>query len=301
MATTIKTTFLLKRGTAARWAEVNPILEQGEPGFAYDANIFKIGDGITPWLQLTSPTGGNDSIIFISTYNELPTIGQLECLYNVQDERLLYQWNGEAYEALGGGAVDLEKIIKTTKKIKFEIDYIPEGVIVNYTDSEIRILCPKDINFTHQTPGANGDVNKYYIGFRAYAPEEAHSFKEGLGGPIEDTIYTFDDEFSGIDKYGRKYSICWLPVASYNEQTAEWTYFGKNSSYKHYIGWDYAVEWYNTEGLQIGFNSIRINLSNESCHYNNEPYFMSSINISKLSQNEGQYLELYGGSATDNI
>jgi len=27
MATTLNTTFKLKRGTAARWAEVNPILE----------------------------------------------------------------------------------------------------------------------------------------------------------------------------------------------------------------------------------------------------------------------------------
>ena len=48
----IKTTFLLKRGTAARWASVNPILEKGEPGFVYDSNLLKIGDGVTAWNDL---------------------------------------------------------------------------------------------------------------------------------------------------------------------------------------------------------------------------------------------------------
>ena len=53
MATTvINTTFKLKRGTAARWAELNPILAQGEPGFAYDTYELKVGDGATPWKQL---------------------------------------------------------------------------------------------------------------------------------------------------------------------------------------------------------------------------------------------------------
>ena len=44
MATVIPTTFKLKRGIAARWAEVNPVLAQGEPGFVYDTNKLKIGD-----------------------------------------------------------------------------------------------------------------------------------------------------------------------------------------------------------------------------------------------------------------
>ena len=54
MATVISTTFKLKRGTAARWEELNPILASGEPGFAYDANILKIGNGIDTWNNLRS-------------------------------------------------------------------------------------------------------------------------------------------------------------------------------------------------------------------------------------------------------
>ena len=52
MAQVISTTFKLKRSTAARWAELNPILAQGEPGFAYDANVLKIGNGIDAWNKL---------------------------------------------------------------------------------------------------------------------------------------------------------------------------------------------------------------------------------------------------------
>lgn len=52
MATEILTTFQLKRGTAARWLEVNPILSQGEPGYEYDTHLLKIGDGIKTWIDL---------------------------------------------------------------------------------------------------------------------------------------------------------------------------------------------------------------------------------------------------------
>ena len=66
MAQVINTTFKLKRGTAARWAEVNPILAQGEPGFVYDANRLKIGDGITAWNDLPYIDGKreNAEIVF---------------------------------------------------------------------------------------------------------------------------------------------------------------------------------------------------------------------------------------------
>ena len=58
MATEILTTFQLKRGTAERWKEVNPILKQGEPGFEIDTGKMKIGDGIRTWIELEY-IGGN--------------------------------------------------------------------------------------------------------------------------------------------------------------------------------------------------------------------------------------------------
>ena len=55
MATTIKTTFQLRRGNAEVWAKNNPVLAAGEPGFELDTGKLKIGNG-------------ND------TYNDLPYI-----------------------------------------------------------------------------------------------------------------------------------------------------------------------------------------------------------------------------------
>ena len=42
----IKTRFKIRRGTNEEWQRVNPILLAGEPGYATDLNIFKIGDGV---------------------------------------------------------------------------------------------------------------------------------------------------------------------------------------------------------------------------------------------------------------
>lgn len=45
-------TFRLRRDTALRWAEVNPVLALAEPGYETNTGYMKIGDGITAWNQL---------------------------------------------------------------------------------------------------------------------------------------------------------------------------------------------------------------------------------------------------------
>lgn len=42
----------LRRGFSGEWAENNPTLSAGEPGFESDTGKFKIGDGITKWTDL---------------------------------------------------------------------------------------------------------------------------------------------------------------------------------------------------------------------------------------------------------
>lgn len=44
--------------TAAIWDYVNPILIEGEMGVESDTNLFKFGDGKTPWKQLPYAGGG---------------------------------------------------------------------------------------------------------------------------------------------------------------------------------------------------------------------------------------------------
>ena len=104
MATTLTTTFKLKRGTAARWAEVNPILEQGEPGFVYDTNRLKIGDGVTPWNDLPYIDGKREVSNF-DFIDDFPEVGDENMIYKAEKEQSLYQFNAETneYEKLSDG------------------------------------------------------------------------------------------------------------------------------------------------------------------------------------------------------
>jgi hypothetical protein len=67
----------LKRGTAERWATVNPILAIGEPGFVYDSNKLKIGDGVSAWNELPYIEG--------ATANLTPVDGSLIIIGNTID------------------------------------------------------------------------------------------------------------------------------------------------------------------------------------------------------------------------
>lgn len=108
MAETIQHVYQFKRGTAQRWIAVNPILRQGEPGFEYDTGKLKIGDGFTPWNNLkyineNIDVNKQEEMVTVSTYSELPKIGDEKKLYRVVEDKLLYQWNFHKgiYESLG--------------------------------------------------------------------------------------------------------------------------------------------------------------------------------------------------------
>ena len=107
-------TILFKRGTAARYQEVNPVLQAGEPGFVTDENRFKIGDGVTPWNEL--PYIGESNVITASTHYDFPSVGRVNVIYKAESEKMIYQWNPTAlkYEALNnassGGALDIDLI-----------------------------------------------------------------------------------------------------------------------------------------------------------------------------------------------
>lgn len=164
--------------------------------------------------------------------------------------------------------------------VKYEISSKPAGALVDYRDKEIRVMCPADTQWALQSVGENGDASKYYVGFKAYAPSnDVVGFKEDLAEIIADeTMYSFEgNEFAGIDAYGRKYSIVWLPVAKYDESTSTWTYYGKNSSNEKYIGWYYSVEWYNADGKIVASDTIRINLANEDCFNNVKPFYLANV------------------------
>lgn len=123
-------TYQLKRGTAERWATLNPVLRQGEPGFEYDKNRLKIGDGFTPWNALPYIQGVS-GIVDADTKDQFPPVGNSNLIYKASVEKKLYQWNpiSEEYEALtsaGGSGFDGELP---------EASETEAGIIKVYTDT----------------------------------------------------------------------------------------------------------------------------------------------------------------------
>lgn len=160
------------------------------------------------------------------------------------------------------------------EQVEYEIGNTPTGTLVDYREKEIRVMCPTNTVWKKQAVGSTGNANYYYMSFKAYAPKGAVGFKEGDQGVIEDEYFDFSGDFAGTDEFGRNYSIVWLALASYDEATDTWTYFGKNSSTEKYIGWTYIVNWYDANGIVIDSDSIRINLTNEDCHTDINPYYL---------------------------
>ena len=141
----------------------------------------------------------------------------------------------------------------------------------NYYEKEIRIMCPENAEYHLQNVGAGGDANSYYVTLKTYAPNGAVGYVEHLGGQVDAEIL----KDIKVDKYGRRYQPTWLGVAEYDTESGAWSYYGANSTVNKYIGWDYQIDWYNADGVIINSDAIRINLSNENCHFTSEPYYMA--------------------------
>lgn len=307
MAQVLKTTFKLRRGYQEAWEKNNPILESGEPSFVIDKNLLKIGDGTTPWKDLPYINDvaeiDDSGVINADTKENFPPTGDSSLIYKAQQEKKLYQWNPETFQYEQLNDVEISNIDNRNKELfqekRYEVENIPNGAIVDYKESEIRILCPETTRWEFQDIGDVPNNNMYYINFKVYAPDNAVYFKKGIHGIIIDEKFDFNAPLSGIDELGRKYNICQLALAEYNTNTSAWNYFGQNSTTSNYIGWDYVVEWLNEYEQVIRFDHIRINLANKHCFYTGVPYYMGAININSLVQDAGDVLVLYGGSASD--
>lgn len=80
MTTKIK----LKRGTAARWTSVNPLLAEGEAGVETDTGQMKVGDGLRNWVNLPYTGSGSaalqshvDSLLPHPVYDDGPSLALL--------------------------------------------------------------------------------------------------------------------------------------------------------------------------------------------------------------------------------
>lgn len=111
----INSTFKLKRGTAARWAELNLVLEAGEPGFVLDEKRLKIGDGSTPWNDL--PYIGEGEVVSAPTLEDFPLVGNPNSIYKTEQDGVIYQYDAivKKYTPLATAAIPNIEIINGGK------------------------------------------------------------------------------------------------------------------------------------------------------------------------------------------
>lgn len=88
--------FRFQRGSRNRWAELDPVLGEGEPGVEIDTGLFKVGDGHTTWSDLeyflTEPyVSGIVEVIIAETGGILvdPRIGDLGELTTTSQDLLV--------------------------------------------------------------------------------------------------------------------------------------------------------------------------------------------------------------------
>lgn len=157
---------------------------------------------------------------------------------------------------------------------KFEIVDAPEGTLVNYGQGEIRILIPQNAVFTKQTVGAGGDPNTYYVTLKTYFTEdEIVGYREHLGDQVDAEIL----KDIKTDANGRRYQPSWLGVAKYDEASDTWSYYGALSDETRYIGWNYRIDKYDANDVMIASDFVRINLSNEDCHFSLTPSYVTGV------------------------
>lgn len=152
-----------------------------------------------------------------------------------------------------------EKYVDSTfVQKKYEVLPI-EGMFVKYGENEVRINTQRVVP-THQSVGAGGNSNMYYITFRAYAPEGARYSIESTGSATDT-----EPQILPQDDIGRYYSVIWTPIAYYENDS--WSLYGDNSTVDKYLGFNYTFTWYAEDKITIlGIDKVRIILTNDACH-----------------------------------
>jgi hypothetical protein len=101
-----------RRGTAAEWTSVNPVLAAGEIGFETDTGQFKIGDGTNAWADLV--TYGNIESLIDAAPETLNTLNELAAAIN-DDPAFFTNITQDITDAVAAEATARDSAIATAK------------------------------------------------------------------------------------------------------------------------------------------------------------------------------------------
>ena len=172
---------------------------------------------------------------------------------------------GDGIELADGNVVSVKPVFEKTK---YEVVGLLAGARFDEYGRELRVMFPADAPFIRPSGDVPGrDKDCYYVGIRFFAPsDDVTGFKEGEDKVDPDTpTEGFDGTSSGVDKYGRKYDICWFPVARCDQEGDTWTYLGGQSTPGNCVGWYHTIEWYIGD-MCVDSETVRVNLTNPDCH-----------------------------------
>lgn len=150
--------FRFQRGTADRWAELNPVLGPAEPGVEVDTGLFKIGDGSTEWNDLEyyltefyitglieqaiAESGGLSSDPRIGDMGDLTTTAQ-DLLVNAINEV-----NAKASQ-ITALASDVAALEITVQEIPFYLPFGRTGMLIPFTGP--RLYFTDNVELTDST------------------------------------------------------------------------------------------------------------------------------------------------------
>ena len=135
MATVIKTTFKLRRGLANEWYEVNPILAEGEPGYALDTKVLKIGDGVNSWNNLKSIGGAS-----LDPSKEYYTADEINIIIESTQTSLIGLIEAEKQRAMEQelkALQSIEEILNETTGILAQSKAYTDGVLVTMAKLQV--------------------------------------------------------------------------------------------------------------------------------------------------------------------
>lgn len=183
-----------RRGTAAEWSSVNPILAEGEMGIELNTDLFKIGNGVDPWNDL--PYGGLRG--YAGSAGVAGSVG------NIAVENVLYV-SKSGNDQNDGSSLNLSKLtirsalrearlgttifVKSGDYTEFNPMYVPEGVAI--VGDSLRTVTVRPVNKTEDIFWVNNAVYLTQMTFKDHeSPASAVAFPpDGSAGAIHTSPY----------------------------------------------------------------------------------------------------------------
>jgi Major tropism determinant N-terminal domain len=253
----------LRRDLAASWANINPILAQGEPGAELDTGKMKLGDGVTAWNQLpyTSSNDYEDKFVFLLSNSNRYAAG-------VSTSRDGLHWTGgditsEYWDGNYNSTYAYALAVGNGRVAYLAYNYIVDRDVVLFSETPGSAIV--DPNYTRFLEEQGANAQRSWV--------SSQDFYEYFGNDYQNqnwvTMYATNGE--SISWHNIKFQGGYfIAIGSYNDNIIN---DGRNRPYFAYS--QDAVHW--TRGyVDLGFVTSKMNAFADA--YDNQSYAIKDVN-----------------------